>query len=101
MHKITSVIPTHNNLPFLKLTVKSVKKNCYYNDMPIFIFAENCIERFLNPYLNHHLQAIAFEHDTKVKVRLVPTYNAYIEKFGHAPPLLHEIMGDCATETGN
>jgi len=65
------------------------------------IFAENCIERFLNPYLNHHLQAIAFEHDTKVKVRLVPTYNAYIEKFGHAPPLLHEIMGDCATESGN
>ena len=44
MHKITSVIPTYNNLPFLKLTVKSVRQNCYYNDMPIFIFAENCTD---------------------------------------------------------
>jgi len=44
MHKITSVIPTYNNLPFLKLTVKSIRQNCYYNDMPIFIFAENCTD---------------------------------------------------------
>ena len=44
MNKITSVIPTYNNLPFLKLTVTSVRQNCYYNDMPIFIFAENCTD---------------------------------------------------------
>ena len=44
MSNITSVIPTYNNLPFLKLTVKSVRQNCYYNDMPIFIFAENCTD---------------------------------------------------------
>ena len=44
MSKITSVIPTYNNLPFLKLTVTSVRQNCYYNDMPIFIFAENCTD---------------------------------------------------------
>ena len=44
MHKITSVIPTYNNLPFLKLTVTSIRQNCYYNDMPIFIFAENCTD---------------------------------------------------------
>ena len=42
--KITSVIPTYNNLPFLKKTVKSVRQNCYYNDMPMFIFAENCTD---------------------------------------------------------
>jgi GT2 family glycosyltransferase len=44
MSKITSVIPTYNNLPFLKLTVQSIRQNCYYNDMPIFIFAENCTD---------------------------------------------------------
>ena len=44
MSKITSVIPTYNNLPFLKLTVQSVRQNCYYNDMPIIIFAENCTD---------------------------------------------------------
>ena len=41
---ITSVIPTYNNLPFLKLTVTSIRQNCYYNNMPIFIFAENCTD---------------------------------------------------------
>ena len=44
MSKITSVIPTYNNLPFLKLTVTSIRQNCYYNDMPIVIFAENCTD---------------------------------------------------------
>ena len=44
MNKITSVIPTYNNLPFLKLTVQSIRQNCYYNDMPIFIFSENCTD---------------------------------------------------------
>ena len=44
MHKITSVIPTFNNLPYLKLTIESVRKNAYYNDMPIVVFAENCTD---------------------------------------------------------
>ena len=44
MDKITSVIPTYNNLPFLKLTVTSVRQNCYYNDMPLVVFAENCTD---------------------------------------------------------
>ena len=39
MSKITSVIPTYNNLPFLKLTVQSIRQNCYYQDQPIIIFA--------------------------------------------------------------
>ena len=44
MHKITSVIPTFNNLPYLKLTIKSVRQNAYYNNMPIVVFAENCTD---------------------------------------------------------
>ena len=44
MSKITSVIPTYNNLPFLKLTVRSIRQNCYYNDMPIVVFVENCTD---------------------------------------------------------
>ena len=61
MHKITSVIPTHNNLPFLKLTVKSVKKNCYYNDMPIFIFAENCTDG-TNEWLTKNADELGIEY---------------------------------------
>ena len=61
MSKITSVIPTYNNLPFLKLTVKSVRQNCYYNDMPIVIFAENCTDG-TNDWLHNHGDELGIEY---------------------------------------
>ena len=61
MNKITSVIPTYNNLPFLKLTVKSVRQNCYYNDMPIFIFAENCTDG-TNEWLAENADELGIEY---------------------------------------
>ena len=61
MHKITSVIPTYNNLPFLKLTVTSVRQNCYYNDMPIFIFAENCTDG-TNEWLAENADELGIEY---------------------------------------
>ena len=61
MSKITSVIPTFNNLPFLKLTVKSVRQNCYYNDMPIFIFAENCTDG-TNEWLAENADELSIEY---------------------------------------
>jgi GT2 family glycosyltransferase len=44
MHKITTCISSFNNLPYLKLAVKSVRQNAYYKDMPINIHAENCTD---------------------------------------------------------
>jgi len=44
MDRITTVIPTTNNLPYFKLAVKSVRKNAYYKDMPIIVLAENCTD---------------------------------------------------------
>ena len=55
-------------------------------------FAEDCIDRFLNPFLDHNLEAIAFEHTTKVKIRLIPSYEAYTKKFNRSPPLLQDIL---------
>ena len=43
-HKITTTISTNNNLEYLKLAIKSVRQNCYYNDMPIIVHAENCTD---------------------------------------------------------
>ncbi len=57
-------------------------------------FAEQVLERFANPFLNHYLKDIALHHDTKVQVRLISTYNEYIQKFGQKPPLLHGILTD-------
>ena len=43
-HKITTCISSNNNLEYLKLAVKSVRQNAYYNDMPIVVYAENCTD---------------------------------------------------------
>ena len=61
MSKITSVIPTFNNLPYLKLTVKSVRQNCHYNDKTIFIFAENCTDG-TNEWLAENADELGIEY---------------------------------------
>ena len=41
---ITSCISTNNNLDYLKLAVASIRKNAYYKNQPIVIYAENCTD---------------------------------------------------------
>ncbi len=53
MHKITSVIPTYNNLPFLKLTVKSVRQNCYYKDYEYII--DNSRKKLVEMFSYHNV----------------------------------------------
>ena len=57
-------------------------------------FAEQVLERFANPFLNHQLADIALHHDAKVKVRVMPTYEAFVEAFGQKPGLLGEILSN-------
>ncbi|MDB4378273.1 glycosyltransferase [bacterium] len=39
---ITYCISTYNNLPYLKIAIKSLRKNSYYKNSPFIIHAENC-----------------------------------------------------------
>ena len=41
---ITFCISTYNNLKYLEIAVKSVRKNSYYKDAPFIIHAENCTD---------------------------------------------------------
>jgi len=41
-HKITTCISSNNNLDYLKLAIRSVRKNAFFKDMPIVVYAENC-----------------------------------------------------------
>jgi len=41
---ITFCISTYNNLPYLKIAIKSVRENSYYNESPFIIHAENCTD---------------------------------------------------------
>lgn len=55
-------------------------------------FAQQTLERFRNPFLEHKLSDIRKHHDEKVQIRLVPTRREYEEKFGRKPPLLDELL---------
>jgi len=46
-------ISTYNNLEYLKLAIKSVRKNSYFKDAPFIIHAENCddgTDKWLDTY---------------------------------------------------
>jgi tagaturonate reductase len=55
-------------------------------------FAKQVFDRFANPFLNHKLSDIALHHETKVRVRLVPTYHEFVDQFGRKPQLLHNLV---------
>jgi|TARA_B110000977_G_scaffold17412_1_gene21142 GT2 family glycosyltransferase len=55
---ITHCISTHNNLPYLKLAVQSVRTHSYWKDAPFIIHAENCTDG-----TNEWLRAMADQYD--------------------------------------
>jgi tagaturonate reductase len=55
-------------------------------------FAQQVLERFRNPFLVHRLSDIAQYHEAKVRIRLLPTREEYVARFGRRPPLLEEVL---------
>ena len=55
-------------------------------------FARQTLERFRNPFQEHKFSDIAKHHEEKMKIRLVPTRDEFIAKFGRTPPLLTEVI---------
>jgi tagaturonate reductase len=55
-------------------------------------FAQEVLDRFRNPFIEHKLADIALHHATKVAVRLVPTRDEYKALRGQVPPLLQEVL---------
>jgi len=55
-------------------------------------FGRTTLDRFRNPFLEHKLSAIALNHEAKMKVRLLPTYEEYRSKFGREPELLSALV---------
>jgi tagaturonate reductase len=51
-------------------------------------YAQDVIERFLNPYLNHRLLSIALNSISKFKSRILPSIKDYYNKFGVLPNIL-------------
>jgi len=55
-------------------------------------FARDVFDRFANPFLDHRLEDIGLHQAAKIKVRLMPSYHDYRERFGRSPRLLADIL---------
>lgn len=55
-------------------------------------FAETTLDRLRNPFLDHRLCDISLNHQSKVKVRLVPTVEEYRKLFSQPPRRLSELI---------
>lgn len=51
-------------------------------------YAHQTLERFANPFLDHKLSDIALHHEHKVPVRLIPTRDEFVARFGRTPERL-------------
>lgn len=51
-------------------------------------YADDVITRFKNPYIKHYLASIALNSVSKFKVRVLPSIQEYIKRFGKMPSTL-------------
>jgi tagaturonate reductase len=63
-------------------------------------FAEQTVERFKNPFLEHKFGDIALHHESKMKVRLLPTRDEFAARFGKPPPLLSQVIEEGFRQLG-
>jgi len=67
---LTFCISTWNNLPYLKIAIKSVRKNSYFKDAPFIVYAENCTDgtdQWLREYGVEYNLEYYIEHNNIVK----------------------------------
>jgi tagaturonate reductase len=57
-------------------------------------FAEQTLERFRNPFLEHQFSDIAKNHEAKMRIRLLTTQAEHAARFGKEPPLLSEVIAE-------
>ncbi|GAB6166728.1 tagaturonate reductase [Thermostilla marina] len=55
-------------------------------------FARTVLDRFANPFLEHRLEDIALHHETKLRTRLLPSFEDYVRRFERTPVRLAQIL---------
>lgn len=61
-------------------------------------FARDTLMRFRNPFLAHKIADILQNHDTKVRIRLLPTRDEFRARFHREPVLLQELLRENGIE---
>ncbi len=57
-------------------------------------FAEQTLDRFKNPFLDHKFSDIALHHESKIQVRLVPTRDEFAALFERPATRLSEVIAE-------
>src|SRR5262249_40264998 len=57
-------------------------------------FAEQTLERFRNPFLEHQFADISKNQEAKMRIRLLSTQAEHAARFGKEPPLLSEVIAE-------
>ena len=55
-------------------------------------FVASVLERFRNPFLDHRLADIAVDHERKLRLRLLSTYQDHVQRFGRPPRRLGALL---------
>lgn len=55
-------------------------------------FVASVLERFRNPFLDHRLADIAVDHERKLRLRLVSTYEDHVQRYGRPPRRLGALL---------
>jgi tagaturonate reductase len=55
-------------------------------------FVTSVMERFRNPFLDHRLADIAVDHERKLRLRLVSTYQDHVQRLGRPPRRLEALL---------
>jgi tagaturonate reductase len=55
-------------------------------------FVATVLERFRNPFLDHRLADIAVDHERKLSLRLVSTYQDHVRRLGRPPRRLEALL---------
>ncbi len=55
-------------------------------------FVASVLERFRNPFLDHRLADIAVDHERKLSLRLVSTYQDHVQRLGRPPRRLGALL---------
>jgi tagaturonate reductase len=55
-------------------------------------FVASVLERFRNPFLDHRLADIAVDHERKLELRLVSTYQDHVQRLGRPPRRLGALL---------
>lgn len=61
-------------------------------------FAEQTLERFANPFLEHKLADIALNHAAKLRTRLLPTWREFRERFAETPTRIDTLLQRAVAE---